>query len=59
MLVSDKTEWEDIILFISKEEAIQYSIKYPLRRVEIFSNCNNCYLPTYNYYQNGDFKTNL
>ena len=49
------SEWEDVIVFLSKEEAIQESIKFPNNRVEIFSKTNTAgYRPTYNYYQNGE-----
>jgi hypothetical protein len=50
------SEWEDMIIYIKEEEAIEVSIKYPELRVEIFSknnNNNNGYSPTYNYYKNG------
>ena len=30
-------DWEDIIIFLSKEDAINESKKYPNARVEIFS----------------------
>jgi hypothetical protein len=49
------SEWEDVIVFLSKEDAIQESIKFPKHRVEIFSKTNTSgYRPTYNYYQNGE-----
>jgi hypothetical protein len=50
------SEWEDMIILLSKEDAINESIKYPNARVEIFSK-NNIpgYTPTYNYYKNGNF----
>ena len=48
------SEWEDIIVLLTEEEAINQSKKYPNDRVEIFSKNNNFgYTPTYNYYQNG------
>ena len=31
------SEWEDIIILISKEEAIKESINHPNHRVEIFA----------------------
>ena len=53
-LLLDGSNWEDIIVFVSKEEAIKESINNPKCRVEIFSiNNNNKYIPTYNYYKNG------
>ena len=54
------SEWEDIIIFLSKEEAIEKSIKHPSYRVEIFSKTSKGYIPTYNYYKNGIlFQNNL
>ena len=56
LFISDNSCWEDIIVILSKEDAIQKSIKYPHCRVEIFSiNNTNEYHPTYNYYKNGEF----
>jgi hypothetical protein len=56
MLLPDGAEWEDMILIIDKEEAIEASKKYPKRRVEIFGREENKlgYHPTYNYYKNGE-----
>jgi hypothetical protein len=52
-------EWEDIVIFLSEEEAIRESIKHPNQRVEIFSKTNTSgYTPTYNYYQNGEYIQN-
>jgi hypothetical protein len=49
-------EWEDMIVFLSKEEAINHSIQYPSHRVEIFSKTEIAgYRPTWNYYQNGEY----
>lgn len=49
-------EWEDIVIYISKEEAIKESINYPNNRIEIFSkNDKTGYTPTYNYYKNGEY----
>jgi hypothetical protein len=54
------SEWEDIIILLSKADAINESIKYPKNRVEIFSKNNNLgYTPTYNYYKNGELIQNL
>ena len=51
----DINNWEDIIIFLSKEDAINESKKYPNARVEIFSKNNKLgYTPTYNYYKNGE-----
>ncbi len=35
------SEWEDIIILLSNENAISESIKYPNARVEIFSKITN------------------
>ena len=52
--------WEDIVIFLSKEDAINESKKYPNARVEIFSiNDQLGYTPTYNFYRNGEFIKNL
>jgi hypothetical protein len=49
------SEWEDTIIFLSKEDAINESINHPTARVEIFSKNNTVgYRPTYNYYKNGE-----
>jgi len=49
------SEWEDIIILLSKEDAIHESINQPNSRVEIFSkNTKLGYTPTYNYYKNGE-----
>ena len=49
-------EWEDTIIFLTKEEAIEQSIKRPNNRVEIFGRDTKTsgYVPTYNYYHNGE-----
>ena len=55
VLLSDGSEWEDIIIILSKEDAIKESINHPNRRVEIFSkNDTSGYKPTYDYYKNGE-----
>jgi len=48
-------EWEDNMIILSKEEAINISIKYKNDRVEIFSKNlqGSGYIPTYSYYKNG------
>ena len=49
------SEWEDMIILLSLEDAINQSKKYPNARVEIFSKNNNSgSTPTYNYYKNGE-----
>jgi hypothetical protein len=48
------SEWEDIVILLSNEDAINESINHPNARVEIFSkNTKSGYKPTYNYYKNG------
>jgi hypothetical protein len=48
-----------MIIFLTEEEAIQASIKYSNSRIEIFSKANDFgYLPTYNYYKNGEIHNN-
>jgi hypothetical protein len=52
-------EWEDAVIFLSKEDAIKQSIKYPKNRVEIFSKTDTSgYNPTYNFYRNGPLVQN-
>jgi hypothetical protein len=56
VFVVDGAEWEDIIVFTSKEEAIEKSKKHPRVRLEIFSkSAKGGYHPTYNYYLNGEY----
>jgi hypothetical protein len=47
------SEWEDIILFLTEEDAINASIKYPDSRVEIFHKTELGYIASYNFYKNG------
>ena len=52
-------DWEDMIILLSIEDAINKSINYPNARVEIFSkNDKSGYTPTYNYYKNGKLINN-
>jgi hypothetical protein len=53
VLISDKMDWENLILYNSSEDAIQGSIKNPELRVEIFNKTSTGYKPAYNYYKNG------
>ena len=56
VLVSKDCEWEDIVVYLSIDDAIKESIKHPQCRIEIFSKSDNVgYTPTYNYYKNGEF----
>jgi len=49
------SDWEDMTVLLSEEDAIIQSKKYPNNRVEIFSKNKVGYTPTYNYYKNGIF----
>jgi hypothetical protein len=55
VFVVDGAEWEDLIIFLSKEEAIAKSIECPTVRLEIFAKSSRGYIPTYNYYLNGKY----
>lgn len=47
-------EWEDMVIILTKEEAIQGSLHYKNSRVEIFMKSDELgYVPTYDYYENG------
>lgn len=51
--------WEDMVIFLSKEDAINESKKYPEDRVEIFSITDQLgYTPTYHFYKNGELIKN-
>ena len=55
VLCHNRCEWEDIVIFLTEEDAINASIKYPHSRVELFTKNPipyTGYVPTYNYYQN-------
>ena len=58
MLLPDGAEWEDMVLILNKEEAIEASKKYYKCRVEIFGKQKDKigYTPTYYYYTNGELK---
>ena len=54
VFVTDGAELEDLIIYLSKEEAIEKSKKCPKVRLEIFKKSpNGGYRPTYNYYLDG------
>ena len=56
VLVNKDFEWDDIVIFVSTEEAIEASIKYPKCRIEIFSKHKYYgYTPTYKYLLNGEY----
>jgi len=50
-------DWEDIVIFLTNEEALNASMKYPRYPVEIFEKKNDesGFEPTYNYYKNGEY----
>jgi hypothetical protein len=49
------SDWEDIIVLLSNEDAINKLINHTNSRVEIFNkNTKSEYIPTYNYYKNGE-----
>jgi len=54
-ILTGNSEWEDIIIYDNKEDAINASLKYPTLRVEIFKQKIDevGYTPTYTYYKNG------
>jgi hypothetical protein len=56
MLVCDGDEWEDMIVYLTKEEAIEASKHYKNARVEVFRKSEKGgYFPSYNYFKNGNF----
>lgn len=44
---------EDMIIFLTKEDAIDASLKYPDARIEVFQNYNFGHQMAYMYYKNG------
>jgi squalene cyclase len=55
MLLPDGAEWEDMVIILDKEEAIQASIKFYKCRVEVFKKSSLGYTPTYTYYSKGEY----
>jgi len=54
VLAVDGAEWEDIVVYLSKEEALEKSKKMPNTRIEIFKKSSKGgYRPMYDYYLNG------
>ena len=61
--------WDSILVYLTKPEAIQASLNYPTSYVQIFTCLRNTsysvndianvknteYVPTYNYFLNGEF----
>jgi hypothetical protein len=55
LFVVDGAEWEDIVVYISKEAAIAKSLKHPKIRLEIFAlEHDGGYRPSYSYFLNGE-----
>jgi|UniRef100_A0A6C0LR68 hypothetical protein len=55
LLHESGSDWEDMVIILTEEDAIKESINHPNHRVEIFSkNSTTGYKPTYNYYKNGE-----
>jgi len=60
MLVPNNAEWEDLILYKNKEDAIAASIKYHKNTIQIFKKKDgNGYEPSYLYYINGKLQSNI
>jgi hypothetical protein len=55
VMINNTSDWEDIVIYLSEEEAVSASTTYPNIRIELFSKNPgfNGYIPTYNYYLNG------
>jgi hypothetical protein len=53
ILISDENSWEDMIIYLTEEKAIEASKTFPNWRVEVFIRRDNDYVPTYHYYKNG------
>jgi hypothetical protein len=49
------SDWEDMVIYINKKEALEASIMDPNHRIEIFAKNPdfNGYTPTYNYFLAG------
>jgi len=50
----DGAEWEDLIIYLSEEEAIAKSKKHPKVRLDIYKKTEDGYHPSYRYYLNGE-----
>ena len=60
VVVCNGCEWEDLIVFTSKEIAINYSISHKNIRIEVFTmDESQGYTPTYTYYKNGEFDDSM
>lgn len=54
MFTVDGAEWEDIVIYLSRDEAIAKSKKIPNVRMEILKKTDDGYRPTYTYFLNGE-----
>ena len=56
VLCVDGAEWEDIVVYLTLEEALEKSLAWPNTRLEVFTKSEKGgYRPTYTYYLNGVF----
>jgi hypothetical protein len=57
VLVGNNSEWEDMIIYLTKEDAINASKNHPNMTVEVFSKSDNHvgYKPAYCYYKDGEY----
>jgi hypothetical protein len=55
LFLTDGCDWDEQIIYLHKDQAINASLKDPYSRVEIFvTNCGYAgYMPTYQYYKGG------
>jgi len=53
VLIAGVDSWEDIIIYLTEEKAIEASKTFPNWRVEIFVRRVDDFVPTYRYYKNG------
>jgi hypothetical protein len=51
----NNNDWEDMIIYLTQQDAINSSITYPNIRIEIFGKNSDYsgFSPTYNYYKHG------
>ena len=54
----DGAEWEDLVIYLSLEEAIEKSKKFPKVRLDIYKKTPDGYRPTYKFYLNGELIDN-
>lgn len=57
VLICGYDSWEDIIIYITEEKAINASLMFPNWRVEIFIQRDYDFVPAYQYYKNGSLIT--